>query len=76
MPVVIDDALGFTDPERLTKMGAVFDSVGNHGQVIVLTCMPTRYVGGAERSHRSAPASSVSMDRLLRRAVGPASSVG
>ena len=45
VPVVIDDALGFTDPERLTKMGAVFDSVGNHGQVIVLTCMPTRYVG-------------------------------
>ncbi|HMZ15638.1 MAG TPA: hypothetical protein PLS04_16000, partial [Mycobacterium sp.] len=45
VPVVIDDALGFTDPERLTKMGAVFDSVGNRGQVIVLTCMPTRYVG-------------------------------
>ena len=45
VPVVIDDALGFTDPERLTKMGAVFDSVGNHGQVIVLTCMPTRYAG-------------------------------
>ena len=45
VPVVIDDALGFTDPERLTKMGAVFDSVGSHGQVIVLTCTPTRYLG-------------------------------
>lgn len=45
VPVVIDDALGFTDPERLTKMGAVFDAVGSHGQVIVLTCTPTRYLG-------------------------------
>ena len=45
VPVVIDDALGFTDPERLTKMGAVFDTVGDHGQVIVLTCTPARYLG-------------------------------
>ncbi|TGD83921.1 hypothetical protein BayCH28_27845 [Mycolicibacterium sp. CH28] len=45
VPVVIDDALGFTDPERLTKMGAVFDTVGHHGQVIVLTCTPSRYLG-------------------------------
>jgi len=45
VPVVIDDALGFTDPERLARMGAVFDTVGNHGQVIVLTCTPTRYLG-------------------------------
>jgi len=43
VPVVIDDALGFTDPERLTKMGAVFDAVGGDGQVIVLTCSPERY---------------------------------
>jgi hypothetical protein len=45
VPVVIDDALGFTDPDRLTKMGTVFDTVGDHGQVIVLTCTPTRYLG-------------------------------
>lgn len=45
VPVVIDDALGFTDPERLVKMGAVFDDVGDHGQVIVLTCTPARYLG-------------------------------
>ncbi|WP_328359449.1 AAA family ATPase [Mycobacterium sp. NBC_00419] len=48
VPVIIDDALGFTDPQRLTKMGAVFDTVGNHGQVIVLTCMPARYLGVQE----------------------------
>lgn len=49
VPVMIDDALGFTDPDRLAKMGAVFDVVGAQGQVIVLTCMPERYrgVGGA-----------------------------
>ena len=49
VPVVIDDALGFTDADRLTKMGAVFDVVAGDGQVIVLTCSPQRYagVGGA-----------------------------
>jgi hypothetical protein len=49
VPVIIDDALGFTDAERLVKMGAVFDAVGGDGQVIVLTCSPQRYagVGGA-----------------------------
>lgn len=45
VPVVIDDALGFSDPDRLIKMGAVFDQVGDDGQVIVLTCTPTRYLG-------------------------------
>ncbi|MCF6387232.1 AAA family ATPase [Mycobacterium sp. MBM] len=45
VPVVIDDALGFTDPDRLTRMAAVFDSVGGDGQVIVLTCSPDRYAG-------------------------------
>jgi len=43
VPVVIDDALGFTDPERLAKMGAVLNTVGDRGQVIVLTCTPGRY---------------------------------
>jgi uncharacterized protein YhaN len=45
VPVVIDDALGFTDPDRLLKMGSVFDTLADHGQVIVLTCTPTRYLG-------------------------------
>jgi AAA ATPase-like protein len=43
VPVVIDDALGFTDADRLAKMGAVFNAVGDDGQVIVLTCSPERY---------------------------------
>ena len=45
VPVVIDDALGFSDPDRLAKMSEVFDSVGEHGQVIVLTCQRDRYQG-------------------------------
>jgi hypothetical protein len=43
VPVLIDDALGFTDPDRLAKMGEVFDELGTSGQVIVLTCTPARY---------------------------------
>lgn len=56
VPVVIDDALGFTDPDRLVKMGAVFDAVGGDGQVIVLTCSPQRYesVGAAHHIELSA----------------------
>lgn len=51
VPVVIDDALGFTDADRLQRMGEVFDAVGGDGQVIVLTCSPERYaaVGDAHR---------------------------
>ena len=51
VPVVIDDALGFTDADRLIKMGAVFDAVGGDGQVIVLTCSPQRYAGVAGAHH-------------------------
>ena len=56
VPVVVDDALGFTDPDRLAKMGELFDSVGSYGQVIVLTCSPDRYDGvkGAHRIDLSA----------------------
>lgn len=45
VPVIIDDALGFSDPDRLVKMSAVFNTVGDRGQVIVLTCTPGRYDG-------------------------------
>lgn len=49
-PVVLDDALGFSDPERLEAMGAVLRLAGEHCQVLVLTCFPDRYrhVGGAD----------------------------
>ncbi|MDI3315516.1 MAG: AAA family ATPase [Mycobacterium sp.] len=56
VPVLIDDALGFADPDRLAKMGDVFDMMGAYGQVIVLTCTPARYQGvrGAHRIALSA----------------------
>ncbi|MFK5688733.1 AAA family ATPase [Ornithinimicrobium sp. LYQ92] len=46
VPVVIDDALGYSDPERLAQMGRVLGSeaaVGEDVQVILLTCTPQRY---------------------------------
>ena len=51
VPVIIDDALGFTDPQRLLTMAAAFETVGGAGQVIVLTCTAERFAGiqGAHR---------------------------
>lgn len=43
VPVIIDDALGYSDPERLKKLGAAFSVAGKDCQVIVLTCEPNRY---------------------------------
>ncbi|HEY9314241.1 AAA family ATPase [Williamsia sp.] len=50
VPVIIDDALGYTDPGRLAGMAAVLGHAGRQTQVIVLTCTPARYsgVGGAQ----------------------------
>jgi uncharacterized protein YhaN len=49
VPLILDDALGNSDPQRLEAMGAVLAVAGRHCQVIVLTCQPERYqhVGGA-----------------------------
>lgn len=51
VPVVIDDALGFTDADRLTKMAEVFDAVAGDGQVIILTCSPQRYADVRSAQH-------------------------
>ena len=50
VPVIIDDALGYSDPDRLEKLGAAISVAGKDCQVIVLTCEPGRYrgVGGAK----------------------------
>ncbi len=42
-PLVIDDALGWSDPTRLQRMGAAIAAAGKHCQVIILTCTPGRY---------------------------------
>ncbi len=48
-PLIIDDSLGYSDPDRLEAMGAILHLAGQECQVIVLTCYPERYrhVGGA-----------------------------
>jgi len=49
-PVIFDDALGWSDPRKLERMGAAISKAGRSCQVIVLTCTPGRYasVGDAE----------------------------
>ena len=49
-PVMIDDALGWSDPQRLQNMGAAIAAAGKQCQVVVLTCTPGRYshVGNAK----------------------------
>ena len=48
-PVIIDDALGWSDPDRLSRMGAAIGAAGQRCQIIILTCTPGRYahVGNA-----------------------------
>ena len=60
MPVVVDDALGATDPTRLELMNALFTQVGTRSQVFVLTCFPQRF-------DRVAAAKSVSIQELKSR---------
>ncbi len=49
MPIIIDDALGHSDPVRINDMAAVIGVAGNECQIILLTCVPDRYtqIGGA-----------------------------
>ena len=49
-PVIIDDALGHSDPERLARTSAAFNAADTNSQIIVLTCTPERYrrVGAAK----------------------------
>jgi len=55
-PIVFDDALGWTDPGRLQRVGAAISVAARDCQVIVLTCTPGRYsaVGGATVVHLDA----------------------
>lgn len=50
VPLIIDDALGFSDPGRLATMGAAISAAGKDCQVIILTCTPGRFthVGSAK----------------------------
>ena len=50
VPLIIDDALGFSDPSRLETIGAAITAAGKESQIIILTCTPGRFthVGSAE----------------------------
>ena len=49
-PVMLDDALGYTDPDRLLLMGAVLAKATKECQVVIFTCVPDRYsnIGAAK----------------------------
>jgi hypothetical protein len=47
-PLILDDALGYTDPERLHLMGAVLAKAAKDCQIVVFTCMPDRYANIGE----------------------------
>ncbi|HLE18342.1 MAG TPA: hypothetical protein VI728_08665, partial [Syntrophales bacterium] len=42
-PLILDDALGYTDPDRLRLMGAVLAKAAKECQIIIFTCTPERY---------------------------------
>lgn len=42
-PLILDDALGYTDPDRLHLMGAVLAKAAKECQIVILTCVPSRY---------------------------------
>jgi DNA repair exonuclease SbcCD ATPase subunit len=42
-PLILDDALGYTDPERLRLMGAVLAKAARECQIVIFTCVPDRY---------------------------------
>jgi uncharacterized protein YhaN len=43
VPVVLDDALGWSDSQRLARMGELLAEAGRHSQVVLLTSQPDRY---------------------------------
>lgn len=43
VPVILDDALGYSDPDRLASMAQVLGAAAGDAQIIVLTCTPDRY---------------------------------
>ncbi|HXK25988.1 MAG TPA: AAA family ATPase [Myxococcota bacterium] len=42
-PIVLDDALGHSDPQRLAGLGRALALAGKRCQILVLTCDPARY---------------------------------
>jgi uncharacterized protein YhaN len=47
-PLILDDALGYTDADRLHLMGAVLAKAAKECQIVILTCVPSRYANIGE----------------------------
>jgi DNA repair exonuclease SbcCD ATPase subunit len=47
-PLILDDALGYTDPERLRSMGVALARAARECQIIIFTCVPDRYTNVGE----------------------------
>ena len=47
-PLILDDALGYTDPQRLQLVGAVLAKAAKDCQIVIFTCMPDRYANIGE----------------------------
>lgn len=49
-PVILDDTLGYADPERLAGVNLILNQVGKRAQIVVLTCQAERFgsIGSAE----------------------------
>lgn len=45
VPLILDDALGHTDPTRIKAMDAILTVVSQDCQIILMTCYPSRYTG-------------------------------
>ena len=45
VPVVLDDAFGWSDPDRVERLGALLGVAGRTCQVVLLTCDPGRGLG-------------------------------
>lgn len=43
VPLILDDALGYADARRISRMNAVLSDAAKRHQIIVLTCVPQRY---------------------------------
>jgi uncharacterized protein YhaN len=43
VPLIFDDVLGYSDPEKLERISAVLAASGENAQIIVLTRQPDRY---------------------------------
>ena len=50
VPVLLDDALGYSDQSRLRRMWTALRRAGEESQVIVLTANPERYAGMGQLS--------------------------